>query len=100
MRRTTSRSTAVCFFVALAAILTCPTASAHAEGASGELVDRTAFRVCADPGYLPFSNEDGEGFENKLAELMRGISAGLTYTWYPQQPSALSATRCGHAPAT
>ena len=38
-------------------------------GASVELVDPKTFRVCADPRNLPFSNEAGEGFENKLAEL-------------------------------
>jgi len=27
-----------------------------------------AFRVCADPNYLPYSNRAGEGFENKVAE--------------------------------
>ena len=34
-----------------------------------ELVDPKVLRVCADPHNLPFSNEKGEGFENKLAEL-------------------------------
>ncbi len=67
-----SRSTAGCFFVASGAILACPTAPAHAEGATGELVDRTAFRVCADPNYLPFSNDKGEGFEDKIAPTIRG----------------------------
>src|SRR6267378_3420351 len=28
-----------------------------------ELVDPSVFRVCADPHNLPFSNEQGEGFE-------------------------------------
>ena len=27
------------------------------------------FRVCADPNNLPFSNEEQEGFENKIAQL-------------------------------
>ena len=27
-------------------------------------------RVCADPNNLPFSNQRGEGFENKIAELL------------------------------
>jgi len=27
-------------------------------------------RVCADPNNLPFSNNRGEGFENKIAELL------------------------------
>lgn len=35
---------------------------------SFELVDPKVLRVCADPRNLPFSNEKGEGFENKLAE--------------------------------
>ena len=38
-----------------------------AEGAI-ELVDPHVFRACADPHDLPFSNEAGEGFENKIAE--------------------------------
>ncbi|HEV2747067.1 MAG TPA: substrate-binding domain-containing protein [Allosphingosinicella sp.] len=43
-------------------------------------------RVCADPNNLPFSNEAGEGFENKLAELIaREMGAKLTYTWHAQR---------------
>src|SRR5438874_12389110 len=34
-----------------------------------ELVDPNVLRVCADPRNLPFSNETGEGCENKIAEL-------------------------------
>ena len=36
-----------------------------------ELVDPHVFRACADPRDLPFSNEAGEGFENKIAELRK-----------------------------
>ena len=35
-----------------------------------ELVDAKVLRVCADPNNLPFSNEKGEGFENKIAEYL------------------------------
>ncbi len=50
----------------------------------GELVDTTKFRVCADPDNLPYSNEAGEGFENKIAELLAGeLDREVTYTWYP-----------------
>ncbi len=43
-------------------------------------------RVCADPNNLPFSNERGEGFENKLAELLaRDMNARLEYTWWAQR---------------
>jgi len=44
------------------------------------------FRVCADPNNLPFSNAKGEGFENKIAELLAGdLRATLRYTWQPQR---------------
>ncbi|MGI9420385.1 MAG: quinoprotein dehydrogenase-associated putative ABC transporter substrate-binding protein [Geminicoccaceae bacterium] len=50
----------------------------------GELVDDTKFRVCADPDNLPYSNEAGEGFENKIAELLAAkLDREVTYTWYP-----------------
>ena len=43
-------------------------------------------RVCADPNNLPFSNERGEGFENRIAELMaRELDAELRYTWAAQR---------------
>jgi mxaJ protein len=44
------------------------------------------FRVCADPNNLPFSNDRGEGFENRLAELIAGdLNARVTYTWWAQR---------------
>src|SRR5215207_8554969 len=50
-----------------------------------ELIDPKVFRVCADPHNLPFSNEAGEGFENKLAELTaRKLDKSLAYSWFPQ----------------
>ena len=49
-----------------------------------EAVDRSAFRVCSDPSNLPFSNDKGEGFENKIAELLAAkLNVPLKYTWYP-----------------
>lgn len=54
-------------------------------GASVELVDPKAFRVCADPRNLPFSDEKGEGFENKIATLFAGkLDRPVAYTYYPQ----------------
>src|ERR1700749_4134991 len=50
-----------------------------------ELVDPKVLRVCSDPSNMPFSDEKGEGFENKLAELLAGkLDKKLAYTWYPQ----------------
>jgi quinoprotein dehydrogenase-associated probable ABC transporter substrate-binding protein len=49
-------------------------------------VSRKAFRVCSDPANLPFSNESGEGFENKIAELLAAsIGLPLQYYYYPQR---------------
>lgn len=43
-------------------------------------------RVCSDPNNLPFSNQRGEGFENKIAELIaREMSARVEYTWWAQR---------------
>jgi len=47
-------------------------------------------RVCADPNNLPFSNQAGEGLENKLAQLLAaGLKAELKYTWWVQRRSFL-----------
>lgn len=43
-------------------------------------------RVCADPDNLPYSHEDGSGFENRIAALMaRELHAQLAYDWAPQR---------------
>jgi len=42
-------------------------------------------RVCAEPNNLPFSNEKGEGFENKIAELLaKDLKRPVAYTWQRQ----------------
>lgn len=42
-------------------------------------------RVCADPNNLPFSNRAGEGFENKLAQMLaHDMGATVEYAWWPQ----------------
>jgi quinoprotein dehydrogenase-associated probable ABC transporter substrate-binding protein len=74
---------------AAAAVLLCLGASAQAQapglGASAELVDPHAFRVCADPNDLPFSNTAHQGFENKIAELLAAkLGRPVYYTFFPQ----------------
>lgn len=45
-----------------------------------------ALRVCADPNNLPFSNQRGEGFENRLAALIaRELGRRVEYTWWAQR---------------
>jgi quinoprotein dehydrogenase-associated probable ABC transporter substrate-binding protein len=47
---------------------------------------RDAFRVCADPNNLPFSNQAQQGFENRLAELLaKDLGLPVEYTWFPQR---------------
>lgn len=69
----------------LAVIVAGGGAARAADVAAPELVDRSAFRVCADPNYLPFSNDRGEGFENRLAELYADhLGVPVVYTWFPR----------------
>jgi quinoprotein dehydrogenase-associated probable ABC transporter substrate-binding protein len=78
-------------------------APAHAQapglGGSVELVDPTTFRVCADPRNLPFSDEAGAGFENKIAALFaEKLGQPVSYTYFPQVigfvRNTLNALRC------
>jgi mxaJ protein len=49
--------------------------------------------VCADPANLPFSNARGEGFENRIAQLVAGeLRATLRYAWNMQRRSFLRRT--------
>ncbi|MEI6415530.1 MAG: quinoprotein dehydrogenase-associated putative ABC transporter substrate-binding protein [Pseudomonadota bacterium] len=42
-------------------------------------------KVCAEANNLPFSNDKGEGFENKIAELLaRDLKRSVAYTWQRQ----------------
>lgn len=60
-------------------------AQAPGLGASIELVDPKVFRVCADPNNMPFSNQQGQGFENKIADLFaQQLGKSVGYVWYPQ----------------
>ena len=59
---------------------------------------RPELRICADPNNLPFSNEAGEGFENRIAELVaEELGAVPTYTWWAQRRGFIRNTlRAGH----
>jgi len=62
-----------------------------------ELVDPKVLRVCADPRNLPFSNEKGEGFENKLAELFaEKLQKKLDYMYFPQAAGFVRMTLAAH----
>src|SRR6202790_4151581 len=64
---------------------------------SMELVDPKVLRVCADPRNLPFSNEKGEGFENKLAEFFaEKLQRKLSYMYFPQAAGFVRMTLAAH----
>ena len=46
-----------------------------------------ALKVCADDNNLPFSNNQRQGFENKLAEMVaRDLGRPLLFVWWPHSP--------------
>jgi mxaJ protein len=56
-------------------------------------------RVCSDPNNLPFSNQQQQGFENRIAELIaHDLNSKLTYTWWAQHRgyvrNSLNANQC------
>jgi mxaJ protein len=45
-----------------------------------------ALRVCADPDNLPYSHQDGSGFENRIAQLIaQDFGMTLEYAWLPDR---------------
>lgn len=60
-------------------------AASAADAPKADLVNRQQLRVCSDPADLPFSNEKGEGFENKIADIIGDeLKLPVTYTWFPK----------------
>jgi mxaJ protein len=78
------------------ALIAAPFASAAAQPQT--------LSVCADPDYLPYSNRAGDGFENKVAEVVaKAMGDTVAYTWassrghggFPQfLSSTLDAKKC------
>jgi quinoprotein dehydrogenase-associated probable ABC transporter substrate-binding protein len=49
--------------------------------------------VCADPGNMPLSNQKGEGFENKIAEVLgKTLGVNINYYWRPSIERGLMRT--------
>lgn len=67
--------------VAALAVLTAVPAKADPP----EIEQRGKLRVCADGNNMPFSNEDGDGFENRIAGMMADeLGVPLSFVWAPQ----------------
>jgi mxaJ protein len=59
---------------------------ALALAGAADAAETPPLRVCADPNNLPFSNARGEGFENRLAELVASeLGTRVEYTWWAQR---------------
>src|SRR6202140_1870367 len=75
----------------------CRAQTSEGSDLSIELVDPKVLRVCADPRNLPFSNEKGEGFENKLGELFaEKLQKKLDYMYFPQATGFVKMTLGAH----
>jgi quinoprotein dehydrogenase-associated probable ABC transporter substrate-binding protein len=72
-------------FVAIVAVLAGFDGGFAAWAQTGEIIDRSELRVCADPNNLPFSNEREQGFENRIAKLIGDeLRLPVAYYWFPQ----------------
>lgn len=58
----------------------------HAAFSREQFMPDGVLKVCSDPNNLPFSNQKGEGFENKIAELFaQKLGWKLEYVYFPQR---------------
>ena len=59
-----------------------------------------AFRVCADPNNMPLSNQNKEGYENRIAEIFAtDLGVPLEFTWFPQRLGFIRNTLRAQDPA-
>jgi len=50
-----------------------------------------SLRICGDPGNMPFSNDKGEGFQNKIAEVLAdAMGTQVSYFWRPSLERGLT----------
>jgi len=72
-----------------ACVLSLVAFAAHAT-AEDKVEKLSSFTVCADPGNMPLSNKKGEGFQNKIAEVLgETLGTGVQYSWRPSFERAL-----------
>jgi quinoprotein dehydrogenase-associated probable ABC transporter substrate-binding protein len=70
------------------AAMCCAAVAQNAPGpaAATPAAPRTALRVCQDPNNLPFSNDAGQGIENRIAEVFgKALNLPVTYYSFPQR---------------
>jgi mxaJ protein len=76
-RLTRGAALACCLVVVCVFTSSCATQASHPP---------RELRVCADPNNLPFSNARGQGFENRIAQIIAAdLRASVKYTWWAQR---------------
>src|SRR3954453_13901993 len=88
---------AVCMLGLLSALITLGSGPARAEddccaglppasNPTAKPPDAKGIRITADPNNLPFSNQQHEGFENKIAELVAAeLGVKIEWSWRAQR---------------
>jgi quinoprotein dehydrogenase-associated probable ABC transporter substrate-binding protein len=78
-------------FITRCLLAGCALASGGPAGAAGAQL--SSLTVCADPGNMPLSNNKGEGFENKIAQIVgKALGTGVQYYWRPSIERGLMRT--------
>ena len=68
-------------------------ASSLMAGGAASGAELKSLTVCADPGNMPLSNQKGEGFENKIAQVIgTALGTGVQYYWRPSIERGLMRT--------
>ena len=81
------------FGAASLALLVAIAASGRTVDAQEESFQPRVLRVCQDPGSLPFSDDAGKGFENRIAALIaERMDLPLETFWYPQRMNVVRNT--------
>jgi mxaJ protein len=82
----TARQERLVLLVPLATLLVLCTVKSGVISAFARPATAGALRICADPNNMPFSNARGEGFENRLAQMIaRDRGSTVEYTWWAQR---------------
>ena len=80
----------ICFRVGLPAMLL------GLSGAALGAAPLASLRVCADPGNMPFSNNRGEGYEQKIAEVIAdALGTNVQYYYRPTMERGLTRQTLG-----
>jgi len=76
-----------------AALLSGLLAGSSLAGGAVLASEMKSLTVCADPGNMPLSNQKGEGFENKIAQVIgAALGTGVQYYWRPSIERGLMRT--------